>query len=302
MTDDEHLTQDDLVLHAMDALDYEEADGVRRHLATCAPCRDELARVHGDLAVVAMSVEQHAVPQGAKQRFMQKIAGTTAGSAATGSPAASSAATRSAVTGPAQPGPAQPGPAQTGPAGAPVTPIDRLPAKRRGAWIPWLAVAALLAVTAWLGARLASLQEATGRLARMNVELAEKSAHAERVLEVLTAQNAQHAVLTAAMKPVPMGRAVYLAESGGLIFQGGNLAQLPADKTYELWLIPANGHAPMPAGMFRPDAKGDASVMMPPLPKGIPAKAFGVTIENAGGAETPTMPIVLSGEASSAGE
>jgi hypothetical protein len=32
------------------------------------------------------------------------------------------------------------------------------------------------------------------------------------------------------------------------------------------------------------------------------AKAFGVTIENAGGAETPTMPIVLSGAASSAGE
>lgn len=281
MSDDDHISQDDLVLHAMDALEYEEAEGVRRHLATCAPCRDELARVRGDLAVVAMSVEQHPVPAGAKERFMQRIAGTSG---------------------------AVPAPAPAVKAPAPVVPIDHVPAKRRGGWIPW-AMAALLLLAAGLGVRLiqlgaqlASEQDATGRLARMNAELAAKSAHAEGVLEVLTARNAQHAVLTAATKPVPMGRAVYLAENGGLIFQGGNLTPLPEGKTYELWVIPANGHAPMAAGMFKPDAAGNASVMMPPLPKGVPAKAFGITIENAGGATTPTMPIVLSGAASSAGE
>jgi hypothetical protein len=281
LSDDVHISQDDLVLHAMDALSYEEAEGVRKHLATCAPCRDELAKVHGDLALVAMSVEQHPVPVGAKERFMQRIAGTSR---------------------------AVPAPAPAVKAPAPVVPIDHVPAKRRGGWIPW-AMAALLLLAAGLGVRviqlgaqLASEQDATGRLARMNAELAAKSAHAEGVLEVLTARNAQHAVLTAATKPVPMGRAVYLAENGGLIFQGGNLTPLPEGKTYELWVIPANGHAPMAAGMFKPDAAGNASVMMPPLPKGVMAKAFGVTIENAGGAETPTMPIVLSGAASSAGE
>jgi Anti-sigma-K factor rskA len=285
LSDDDHISQDDLVLHAMHALEYEEAEGVSKHLATCATCQDELAKVHGDLAAVAMSVEQHPVPAGAKERFMQRIAATGGAAAA--------------------PAPAQV-PAR---APAPVVPIDHVPVKRRAAWVPWTAVAALLALAVWLGVRvnqlggqLASEQEATGRLARMNVELAAKSAHAEGVLEVLTARNAQHAVLTSATKPVPMGRAVYLAETGGLIFQGGNLAQLPEGKTYELWVIPMNGHAPMPAGMFKPDAKGDASVMMPTLPKGVMAKAFGVTIENAGGSETPTMPIVLSGAASSAGE
>jgi hypothetical protein len=286
LSDDGHISQDDLVLHAMDALSYEEAEGVRGHLATCAPCRDELAKVHGHLALVAMSVEQQPVPVGAKERFMQRIAGTSRAV-----PATTSAPVAPAVKAP-----------------APVVPIDHVSAKRRGGWIPW-AMAALLLLAVGLGVRviqlgaqLASEQDATGRLARMNAELAAKSAHAEGVLEVLTARNAQHAVLTAATKPVPMGRAVYLAENGGLIFQGGNLAALPEGKTYELWVIPANGHAPMAAGMFKPDAAGNASVMMPPLPKGVMAKAFGVTIENAGGAETPTMPIVLSGAASSAGE
>ena len=293
MSDDGHISQDDLVLHAMDALDYEEAEGARRHLATCAPCRDELARVRGDLAGVAMSVELHPVPVGARERFMQRIAGT-------------SGAAGGGVVGGAGVRPAQ---APAPPAKAEVVPIDQVPAKPRGGWIPWAAVAALLVLALWqgvrvneLGTKLESEQEATGRLVQMNAELAAKSAHAEGVLEVLTARDAQHAVLTAATKPVPMGRAVYLAENGGLIFQGGNLAQLPEGKTYELWVIPANGHAPMPAGMFKPDAAGNASVMMPPLPKGVPAKAFGITIENAGGSATPTMPIVLSGAASSAGE
>jgi hypothetical protein len=35
--------------------------------------------------------------------------------------------------------------------------------------------------------------------------------------------------------------------------------------------------------------------MMPQLPKGIAAKGFGVTIENEGGSDTPTLPIVLAG-------
>ena len=87
-----------------------------------------------------------------------------------------------------------------------------------------------------------------------------------------------------------------MPERGALIFVANHLEQVPASKTYELWIIPANGSAPIPAGTFRPDANGTASVILPPLPQGVPAKAFGVTIENEGGADKPTMPIVLSGE------
>ena len=75
-----------------------------------------------------------------------------------------------------------------------------------------------------------------------------------------------------------------------------NLRPVPENKTYELWLIPANGKAPMPAGLFRPDASGSASVVLPTLPQGVEAKAFGVTIEDAQGSATPTLPIVMAGQ------
>ena len=93
----------------------------------------------------------------------------------------------------------------------------------------------------------------------------------------------------------------YLPARGALVLQASNMQALPANKTYELWVIPATG-APIPAGLFRPDASGSGSVVLPEIPHGVQAKAFGITIENAGGASTPTMPIVLSGAAPAAGE
>jgi anti-sigma-K factor RskA len=67
-------------------------------------------------------------------------------------------------------------------------------------------------------------------------------------------------------------------DRSSLIFLASNLQSLPAQKVYELWLIPING-APIPAGIFKPDAHGGASVINPPLPKGVQAKAFAITVE-----------------------
>jgi len=61
-----------------------------------------------------------------------------------------------------------------------------------------------------------------------------------------------------------------------------------------LWLIPTSG-APVPAGIFKPDAHGNASVVNPPLPAGAEAKAFAITVENEAGSAAPTMPIVMMG-------
>jgi anti-sigma-K factor RskA len=73
-----------------------------------------------------------------------------------------------------------------------------------------------------------------------------------------------------------------------------NMPSLPSQKTYELWLIPMEG-APIPAGLFKPDAHGSATLINPPLPPGMQAKAFAITVENEAGAATPTMPIVMMG-------
>ena len=92
-----------------------------------------------------------------------------------------------------------------------------------------------------------------------------------------------------------MGNAIYLPDRGGLIFEASNLKPLPQDMTYELWVIPANGKPPVPAGLFRPNTLGAASVLLPQLPVDVPAKAFGVTVEKAGGSNAPTSPNLLSG-------
>lgn len=127
-----------------------------------------------------------------------------------------------------------------------------------------------------------------------------QSAHARDALATLTAANAMQVALhsTAEVKPgtpTATALAAYLADKGALVFVATHLEPAPFGKTYELWLLPANGGNPMPAGTFKPDAQGSASVVMPQLPKGVAAKGFGVTIENDGGSDTPTLPIVLAG-------
>ncbi len=72
--------------------------------------------------------------------------------------------------------------------------------------------------------------------------------------------------------PPPSGKAIYSRERG-LIFIASNLKPVPAQKAYELWLIPTPG-APIPAGVFKPDSHGSATVINPPLPAGVEAKAF----------------------------
>ena len=265
MTDRNHIPQEDLALYAMQTLSQEESVAIRTHLATCALCRDELAELSGDLALVALSVEQHPVPEGARQRFLDKVAASPK---------------------------AQPAPLMA-------EQIRKQQSHSPIAWLPWAAVAALVIAVLYLGVKNSSLHEQIRDQASVVEQLVTKTSHAQQVLEVLTAPSAQRATLTASKAPVaPTGRAAYLADRGGLIFQANNLEPLPEGKTYELWVVPVNGPAPIPAGLFRPDAAGTASVVLPPLPKGVPAKAFAITIERAEGSSTPTAPIILSGAAS----
>ena len=279
-----HISQEDLTLHALQALPEGEAAAVRAHLRQCAECRTALAEATGDLALLAFTVEEHPVPAGARERFLKSIA--------------------------AQPGSA---PASAAKAEAPrtkIVSIDRGTTRQVSYWAPRAAAAALLVIALGMGAEMMRLhdrlQEETARLRQetaLTKQLQESNARAQEVLDTLTAPAAQRVVLTGVKSPpAPSGRAVYLPARGALIFQANNMAALPKDKAYELWVIPANGAAPIPAGLFWPDWAGNASVVMPQLPWGVPAKAFGVTIEKASGSPTPTTPILMAGAPPAAGE
>jgi hypothetical protein len=265
MTGNGHNTQEELASYAMQSLPPEEFASIRTHLQTCLPCRTELAQVCGDLALLGIAVEQQPLPEGARERFLKRIASSPA----------------------SEP---QEKPAE-------VTPID-VKAKRRGAgfWVPWTAAAAMAIAAISLGVQNKALNDELNDESNLVKNLAAQASKAQQVLEVLTAPSAQRVTLTEGKAPVqPTARATYLPERGGLILVATNLKPLPEGKTYELWVIPANGKAPVPAGLFHPDAAGTATLVLPPLSSGIAAKALAVTIENASGADSPTMPIVLSG-------
>ena len=129
-------------------------------------------------------------------------------------------------------------------------------------------------------------------------ESAQQQAQLERAREVvstLTSTDAMRVTLVAAQAPPqPQGKAIYVRDRSSLIFLASNMPALPPQKIYELWLIPTNG-APIPAGVFKPDARGSATVIEPPLPAGVEAKAFAITVEPEQGSSTPTMPIVMMG-------
>jgi anti-sigma-K factor RskA len=174
----------------------------------------------------------------------------------------------------------------------------RLAATPKRTWwtlVPWVAAGALAVGLVALWLQKTDLQQ---RIAALQNESAQQSAELQRAREVvstLTATDAMRVTLVAAKTPPqPQGKAIYVRDRSSLIFLASNLQPLPPQKAYELWLIPTTG-APIPAGVFKPDAKGSAAVVEPPLPAGVQAKAFAITVEPESGSSAPTLPVVMVG-------
>jgi anti-sigma-K factor RskA len=246
---------EDLALYALDALQGEDRARVDEHLATCAACRRELEQLRGDTALLALSTAGPRPPQRARKRLLDAVALEAR------VPRIVQTSTRGSWWG----------------------------------WLGWAATAAVVvfAISLWRenSALRGGLDSASSQAARSARELEELRRVAAPILE----PEAQRVTLVAAKAPPqPQGKAFYLRNRGSLIFLANNMPAPPPQKAYELWLIPASG-APIPAGMFKPDAHGSASVVNPPLPAGTEAKAFAVTMENEAGAATPTMPLLMMG-------
>lgn len=109
---------------------------------------------------------------------------------------------------------------------------------------------------------------------------------------VLLTRSDTRAVQFGHAEDAPHGR-VLVSRTGGLVFVGSQLPPLGADKTFELWLIPAKG-APQAAGVFRPNPSGE-SVHISPVPVDASnTSAVAVSIEPRQGSTAPTTkPIVV---------
>ncbi len=286
-----HIEQEELALYAMQLLPADESTTIAQHLKACAQCRQELAEILSDLSLVAHTVELQTPPALSRERLMNQVS-------------------REKKTPPVVPI-AIPIP-HTTPAAVQFAPLvyetdksylsdDEEPENTRGfasktlPWVGW-AIAAGLAVTATNLYRERNSLQSTA--ATNSVQIHRLTADAEAARLILDTMNDPLAMRVTLQRPktagVPQARATYVAEKGSLVFIASNMEPLELHKIYELWLIPVEGQ-PIAAGTFHPDSKGNASVILPELPKGVEAKAFGITIEDGAGATTPTLPIIMVG-------
>lgn len=160
----------------------------------------------------------------------------------------------------------------------------------------WVATAAMVMVAALLWQQNARLKEDAAQKAKSFEQERARLEKASAMAAILQSPDAaRYDVMPVSLKtpPPPSGKAVYSPDHG-LVFIASNMNPLPPQKAYELWLIPKQG-APIPAGVFKPDVRGNVAMMHSPMPAGVEAKAFAITIEPEQGSATPTMPIVMMG-------
>jgi len=249
---------EDLALYALGSLDATPAANLERHLGQCGDCRRDLQDLRAGVAAMALSTAGAAPPQRSRQRLMEAIA------------AEPRAAERRTV---------------------------RL-ARPWWSYAPLFASLALVAFSLLLISENIELKRNNDGLASMLDRSQREAARMHAIAGMVTDASAQRVTLVSTgAPPQPQIRTIYQPRTGRILLLASNLAPLPEHKAYELWLLPNQG-APIPAGVFRPDAKGSA-VLAPPespaLPVGTEAKNFAVTIENESGSATPTMPIVMLG-------
>ena len=186
---------------------------------------------------------------------------------------------------------------------APVAPdAERIPtASPRFPWRALAAAAALAAIV--IGVDDAKLRRQREDLRSQSVALAEKlqaaeTALAERVLRarVLESDDVQM-LLLGGQGPQPDARARMFWSGGAKrgILLASNLAPLPSDRQYELWVFLKG--KPVNAGVFDVDPNGRALFESTEFPESA-AEAFAVTVEPRGGVPAPTGPIVLVGKTS----
>jgi len=301
MTDILHIADADLTLYAMGSLAPEEMEQARLHLLGCDKCREELRQSTLALAAYAQATPDAGLPEGAQDRFMMRLQQTPQmQAAAEAEPVKTAVAPVQTKPGQTKQGQAEPG--QTTQARQPVVAAAAEPPSLwttlfgTGGWS--LALAAAMAVLLLVvGIDDMRNRAAIGPLQGMAQRGEADTAQLNQLMELLTSSQAKRVALHPGpvTAPPPDARVTYAARTGKLLLTASNLHPLPAGKVYELWILQPGGKKPLPAGTFAPDSTGNATMILADAPTNLAVQGFGVTVENDGGSDTPTLPIVLSG-------
>lgn len=160
-------------------------------------------------------------------------------------------------------------------------------------WFAAATAAAMLMLALWFNVQ---SDERAQQLAQTKQDLAVSEAERvrlESVFRFLEEPETRQVNFGDAQAQPPRGN-VYLHPRLGVLLIAANLPQVTADKTYEMWLIPKDGGAPRPAGLFRSDQDNSAMHLLPQVVNLADIAAVAVTVEPAAGSQAPTLPIVFA--------
>ena len=267
MTNGSHIREENLELYALGALPENEAAAVEAHVGGCSECARKLAKVRGHVAMLAFAAPQEKPATTVKEQLFARIAAERGA----GNVAAKGAHDER-------------------------RPVVRDERREATPWWNWVmvpaavALAAVCLLLAWqnrkLGERLKIAQRAAS-------EFEKEREHVEELVGVLAAPDTITVKLAGTSDATQaQGVVKYNKRTGTMLYSAQQLPALPAQKVYQMWLVPTNG-APISAGVFTPAENGQ--LLSAQVPANTEPKAFAVTIEPAGGVAAPTGAKVLLG-------
>ena len=279
MTNGELIREDDLLLLAVGALPEPECAAARAHAAECGNCGTKLADARGRAALLAMAVPQERPAATIKaelfagiraarkeeelHRWPSKLAVGAAGEAE-----------------------------NKRREGRPTSVTRNVAGWWRWVFAPVAALLLVAAVVEWReNRRLAAELESTNH--RL-VEMVNERMRTEMLLDVLSAPDTISVKMAGTPQPEKATGMVRYNPRKGVVLYSAVLPPLPADKIYQMWLVPTAGD-PISAGVFAPGAHGAQQLWTAEVPLNTPMKTFAVTVEPAGGVPRATGPVVMVG-------
>lgn len=259
-----HPTRDeDFDLYALGVLEGDDKRAIESHVNSCPECAQKLAEARGRVALLALAAPPVAPAAAAKSRLLQQVRQATLSKRAT----------------------------------------QVLEPEYTGGFFSrwWSALlvpagVALVIATIFLWTQNRRLDQQLAILRADAQQQRQQLQEAREMADLVTSRNTILVPLSS-QPGMPKGAAhVMYNQKMGMLMYEGELEPAPANKTYELWVVPAKGN-PISAGVFTPGSDNSTHFMMK-LPEGVVPKAFAVTIEPAGGRPQPTGPAVLMGAVS----
>ncbi len=230
--------------YALSSLDADDSAAFEAHLDTCAECAEDLASFSVVLEELAEGPDAVEVPTTLAPRIAGGIAATPQVPLTGGASTPVSAASVAPVAGGAT--------------------VAELAPRRRRRWGAMLAAAASVVVLAFVAAGVVLSQSGPDQAL----------ADAARIRQAADVVEA----------PLGLGDAVvfFSVAEGGVAVEG-DMPDLPSEQTYQLWVVPADGSAPIP-GPTMNGGSTDAAW----LTSLDGAAAVAVSIEPQGGSLSPT--------------